>query len=51
LLQSAGFKPNAADSEPQQLLAIYTGLQVMSRAGYPTDVLKNIVGQTVEHLP
>jgi TetR/AcrR family transcriptional repressor of nem operon len=51
LLQSAGFKPDAADSQAQQLLAIYTGVQVMSRAGYSTDVLKNIIDQTVAHLP
>lgn len=50
-LKSAGRKPDAADSQAQQLLAIYTGVQVMSRAGYSTDVLKNIIDQTVANLP
>lgn len=51
LLQSAGFDPKEADAQAQQLQAVYTGVQVMSRAGYSTDVLKNIIDQTVSHLP
>lgn len=51
LLQSVGLKSNAANSQAQQLLAIYTGVQVMSRAGYSADILKNIIDQTVANLP
>jgi len=51
LLQKAGLPNSDAEIQADFLFTIYTGLQVMSRGGYSTQILEATIEHTVSQLP